>query len=166
MLAFWYEAYQDGLLKENAELIHIDEHSDLWDNPYDISIINNPDFFNLSRKEQDDKIYRFTNYRCNVGNYIQPAIRDGLIKNRIRIENEYQVDEYMNYKPSPNSILNIDLDFFSPEMNFIQYEKKMKIIQNLIPHVGCITFATSPYFIDFSLAMRALRDVIGYMKEL
>lgn len=69
---------------------------------------------------------------------ILPAIRDGLIKNRIRIENEYQVDEYMNYKPSPNSILNIDLDFFSPEMNFIQYEKKMKNNTKSYPHVDVL----------------------------
>lgn len=166
VLAFWYEAYMDGTIEKNVELIHIDEHSDLWENPYDISIINNPDFFNLSRKEQDDTIYRFTNYKCNVGNYIQPAIRDGLIKNILRIENEYQVDEYKNYKPFHNSILNIDLDFFSPEMEFIQYEKKMQMIQNIIPHVRCITFATSPYFIDFPLALGVLKDILDFMKKI
>ncbi len=166
VLAFWYEAYLDGNIEENAELIHIDEHSDLWSNEYDISIIKNPNFFNLSRKQQDDAIYRFTNYQCNVGNYIQPAIRDWLIKNILRIENEYQVDEYKNYKPSHNSILNIDLDFFSPEMDFIHYEKKMRIIQNIIPHVRCITFATSPYFIDFPLALRVLKDILDFMKNI
>ncbi|MFZ2255962.1 MAG: hypothetical protein WAW59_01920 [Patescibacteria group bacterium] len=37
----------------------------------------------------------------------------------IRIENEYQIDEYMDYTPSENSILNIDIDIFAPELDHI-----------------------------------------------
>lgn len=166
VLAFWYEAYLDGKIEKNAELIHIDEHSDLWNNAYDISIVDNPDFQNLSPKEQAEKIYKFTNYSCNVGNYIQPALRDWLIQNIVRIENEYQVDQYTEYVPPQNSILNIDLDFFAPEMAFIEYEKKMRIIKNIIPHVRCITFATSPYFIDPQIALQALEEIIHFMKEI
>lgn len=147
-LAFWYEAFLDGKIEKQATLIHIDEHSDLWDNPYDIEILKNPDFSRLSRDEQNQHIYEFTNEYCNVGNYIQPAIRDGLIGEMIRIENEYQLDEYINYRPSGNTILNIDLDFFAPEMDFINFDKKIKLIKNIIPYVNCITIATSPYFIE------------------
>ena len=77
-----------------------------------------------------------------------PAIRDGLIGKITRIENEYQLDEYMGYSPSENSILNLDLDFFSPEMDFISEKKKLRLIRNLLRKVKCITIATSPYFID------------------
>jgi hypothetical protein len=66
----------------------------------------------------------------------------------IRIENEFEVDAHMNYTPSENSMLNLDLDFFAPEMDFIDEEKKIRCIKNLMKKVRCVTIATSPYFID------------------
>lgn len=66
----------------------------------------------------------------------------------IRIENEFQLDQYKNYSPGANTVLNIDLDFFAPEMDFIPEEKKFKLIRKLLPKVQCVTIATSPYFID------------------
>jgi hypothetical protein len=54
----------------------------------------------------------------------------------------------MDYTPSGNSILNLDLDFFAPEMDFIDEEKKVRLIRNLLPKVKYVTIATSPYFID------------------
>jgi hypothetical protein len=92
--------------------------------------------------------WKFTNFSCNVGNYILPAIECGLIKNIIRIENEFQMDAYMNYIPPKKSILNLDLDIFSDELEYILEEKKMKCIKNLMKHVTFVTIATSPYFID------------------
>ncbi len=166
VLAFWYEAFLDGTIEKGAELIHIDEHSDLWANKNDIHIVENQDFAKLPRSEQDEKIYRFTNYECNVGNYIEPAIRDGLIGNIIRIENEYQVEEYMNYTPRKNSILNLDLDFFAEELDFIDFEKKIRLITHLLPQVRCITIATSPYFIDLERALAALSKIIDICKKL
>ena len=146
-LYFWYEALSVWVISPWAELIHIDEHSDLWENTHTI-------------KSHDlEDIWHFTNYQCNVGNYIVPAIRDGLIGKITRIENEYQLDEYMGYSPSENSILNLDLDFFSPEMDFISEKKKIKIIQNLLPKVRCVSIATSPYFIDQWLAIEKLRKI-------
>jgi hypothetical protein len=66
----------------------------------------------------------------------------------IRIENEYQIDEYMDYTPSENAILNIDIDIFAPELDHIPEEKKIQIIKNLLKRVKYVTIATSPYFID------------------
>ena len=66
----------------------------------------------------------------------------------IRIENEYQIDEYMDYIPSENCVLNLDLDIFAPELDHIPEDKKLKIIKNLLKRVKYITIATSPYFID------------------
>ncbi len=146
-LYFWYEALARGDINLWAELIHIDEHSDLWENENTI----------ISRNL--GKIWEFTNSSCNVGNYIQPALSDGTIEKVTRIENEYQVDEYTNYIPNPNSILNLDLDFFSPEMDFINEEKKISLIRHLIPQVRCITIATSPFFIDQDLAIEKLRKI-------
>ena len=66
----------------------------------------------------------------------------------IRIENEYQIDTYMNYIPSENSVLNLDLDIFAPELDHIPEEKKISIIRNLLQRVKYVTIATSPYFIE------------------
>ena len=66
----------------------------------------------------------------------------------IRIENEFQIDEYMNYTPPKNTILNIDIDIFAPELDHIPDEKKIQIIKNLLKRVKYVTIATSPYFID------------------
>ncbi len=66
----------------------------------------------------------------------------------IRIENEYQIDTYMDYIPSENSVLNLDLDIFAPELDHMPEEKKIRIIQNLLQRVKYVTIATSPYFIE------------------
>lgn len=54
-------------------------HSDLWENS------NSIDF---TKREDLEYIWEFTNFRCNVGNYIQPALQDGLIAEVVRIEGE------------------------------------------------------------------------------
>ena len=146
-LYFWYEALSRGDIELWGELIHIDEHSDLWENK------------NTIHSRDLEGIWEFTNFSCNVGNYIAPAISDGLIGKMTRIENEYQVDLYMKYTPHENSVLNLDLDFFSPEMDFIEEEKKIRLIRNLLPKVKCITIATSPYFIDQWSAIQKLHKI-------
>lgn len=67
-LFFWCEAIQKEIIQPNFELIHIDEHSDLWENNFEIS-----DFSDLR------KMWEFTNFSCNVGNYIAPALRAGIV---------------------------------------------------------------------------------------
>ncbi len=79
----------------------------------------------------------------------------------IRIENEFELDEYMTYIPQKNSVLNLDMDFFAPEMNFIDENKKIECIRNLIPQVSYITIATSPFFIDQKLAIQKLKDLFS-----
>jgi hypothetical protein len=66
----------------------------------------------------------------------------------VRIENEYQIDSYMDYSPQVNSVLNLDLDIFAPELDHIPEDKKIRLIQNLLKKVKYVTIATSPYFID------------------
>ena len=77
----------------------------------------------------------------------------------IRIENEYQIDEYMHYIPSANSVLNLDLDIFAPELDHIPEEKKIEIIRNLMKRIRYITVATSPFFIEQERALAMLRKI-------
>lgn len=101
----------------------------------------------------------FVNLFCNVGNYILPAQSSGLAGPIIRIENEYQIDTYARYIPPKNSVLNIDLDFFAPELDHIDRNKKIACIRHFIPLVSYITIATSPFFISQLQAIQALRDI-------
>lgn len=151
-LYFWIEAVRKWIISKWFELIHIDEHSDLWKND------NILDLEEAMRNEE--YIWNFTNLSCNVGNYILPAIDCWLVRNMIRIENEYQIDTYMNYIPSENSILNLDIDVFAPELDHIPEEKKIDIIKNLIKKVKYVTIATSPYFIDQWAAIKILQNIL------
>jgi hypothetical protein len=151
-LYFWCEAIQRWILESHFELIHIDEHSDLWENKNEL---------NRDQSITDLKYtWNFTNFSCNVGNYIQPALKCWLIKNMIRIENEYQIDAYLNQIPDTNSILNIDLDIFAPELDHIPEDKKIQIIRNLIQKVKYVTIATSPYFIEQWKALQMLEKIL------
>lgn len=135
------------------ELIHIDEHSDLWDNPHDIDIhtaILDPEY-----------VWKFTHHACNVGNYIQPLLRNHTIKKMIRIENEFEMDRYMSYVPSSNSVLNLDLDIFAPELDYIDENKKIDCIVNLMRQVKYITIASSPFFIDQDRAIKKLKKILS-----
>ncbi len=129
-----------GIIEPGFTLIQIDEHSDLWDNEY---------VLDLERAWEDEEYtWEFTNHSCNVGNYIQPAIRSGLVGTMIRIENEFEFDEYTGFIPPENTVLNLDLDIFAPDLDHIPEEKKIQIIKHLIHRVKYVTIATSPYFIE------------------
>ena len=152
-LYYWIDAVRQWIIQPGFELIHIDEHSDLW---------NNDNHLNLERAIADSEYsYEFTNLSCNVGNYILPTIESGLVGNMIRIENEYQIDAFMDYIPSTNSVLNLDLDIFAPELDHIPEEKKFKIIKNLLKSVKYITIATSPYFIEQWRAIEKLQTILS-----
>lgn len=151
-LYFWIKAIHEWRIKPWFELIHIDEHSDLWENE---------NFFDRDKSLKSlEYAWEFTNFSCNVGNYIVPAIKAWIVGKMIRIENEFQLDQYKNYSPGANTVLNIDLDFFAPEMDFIPEEKKFKLIRKLLPKVQCVTIATSPYFIDQWLAIEKLKQIL------
>ncbi|MFT7538714.1 MAG: hypothetical protein ACI9F2_000865, partial [Lysobacterales bacterium] len=45
-------------------------------------------------------------------------------------------------------ILDIDIDIFSDQMNYIDNFLKLKCIKEYIKKASVITVATSPYFID------------------
>lgn len=151
-LYFWIDAVRRWIIEKWFDVIHIDEHSDLWDNPHELQ---------LERAIWDESYaWDFTNLYCNVGNYIQPALRCGLVANVIRIENEYQIDEYIEYNPQENTILNIDIDIFAPELDHIPKWKKIQIIKNLLKKVKYVTIATSPYFIDQWKAIQKLHELM------
>lgn len=91
-LYFWYEARKLGIVGMKNTLVHIDEHSDLWENKNDLKIEM------CHGTPLLEKIFHFTNYSCNVGNYIQPARREGIIENVLRIEDTIGMEKYASYQ--------------------------------------------------------------------
>ena len=56
-------------------------------------------------------------------------------------------------------VLDIDLDFFSRDMDYIDYDQKIGRVKEYIEGASLITIATSPYFIEQERALKALRDL-------
>ena len=58
--------------------------------------------------------------------------------------------------------MNLDLDFFAKELDYIPFEDKKRVILHFASQAHLITVATSPFFID---QQRAL-DMFGRVFEL
>lgn len=167
--AFWCLEKSKGNLNDHALLIHIDQHKDT----------RTPKSF-LSREEATDlsKVFQYTNSSLNVGNFIPAAQHIGLVGDIVFIDSEYSLQQMVQTVTTEsttgtstenashitldrlkkgNIILDIDLDFFAPDSDYIGNELKVMVIKKLIPMASVITFATSPFFIDQERAITWLR---------
>ena len=149
---FWYLARKEGIIWDDCTLLHIDEHADTRDS---LEYLLKPDSFDL------EKVFEFTNYKLNVGNYIIPAIKEGLIWKVIQIRNETNLKDYIDLKYNLywDIILNLDLDFFRPELDYINYKLKEKVILDVAKRAKIITIATSPFFINNNLSIKIFKDI-------
>lgn len=148
---FWHHERNKGNLAQQTALIHIDQHKDTRQPRV---------FFTEEDSYNDQKLFNFTNEILNVGNFIPPAIKTGLISEVINIESEQSLD--LPSKKIPKSfILDIDIDFFSPEMDYIDSHKKMATIKRLLPLAQLITVATSPFFIDQKRAIQVVKEIFS-----
>ena len=155
-LYFWYLARDLWLINEKWNILyHIDEHADYRD----------PEV--LLEKTDLDSIFKYTNFsNVNVGNYIIPAEKQWLIWKTIQIRNTKNLKDYLDWKfeneeKNKKIILNLDLDFFEPELDFIDYDLKKKVILDIAKKSSIITVSTSPFFIDQILAIKVFKDLFG-----
>ncbi len=151
---FWYLARKENIIWDENTLIHIDEHADTRNNE---KYLLKPDSFDL------DKVFEFTNKVLNVGDYIVPAQEEWIIWDIIQIRNETNLNDYLKDldKYKDNIILNLDLDFFQPELDFIDYELKKKVVLDAANKASLITVATSPFFINQELAIKVFKDIFS-----
>lgn len=173
----FYFAYNLFINTEKKyDFIHIDQHKDLREPELDFfeykKMINSIDalktefekldldlkqYANFSEVEivadiddiNDIKSFLYTNTVLNVGNFIKPLMKAGVIEDFYCIDSEYKMDEFKNYNYNRDYILDLDLDFFSKEMNYIDEAKKIALIRRLIKDASLVLIATSPYFIEF-----------------
>lgn len=165
---FWCQEFQNGNLQNNALVVHIDQHKDT----------RIPSEY-ISKEDAQDlqKVFHYTNTVLNVGNFIPAAQHIGLVKDIIFLDSEYSLNDMQErlqkhaqgklfgeggllHFPNQSLILDIDLDFFAPDSDYIGNDFKLKIIDQLIPKSAVITFAFSPYFIDQQLALNYLKKIM------
>lgn len=146
---FWFEALAAGQLQPGATLIHLDQHRD--------TRIPAERFDPRSTLQE---IFRYTNVHLNVGNYIMPAVQAGLVGETLMVTGESGLDQLPRAR-RPNTILNIDLDFFAPEMSYVDFDRVRHFIDTCRLGASLITVATSPFFIDQERAIATLRRLVA-----
>lgn len=145
---FWYEVLEQGILQRGASLVHVDAHKDA----------RVPKV--LFEGGNLDEVFRYTNEVLNVGNYIIPAQKEGLIGDVQFVTGEAALED-RSFMERPNKILNVDLDFFAPDLDYISFEKTKAFILEQAKTASLITVCTSPFFIEQKLAIARLIDVFG-----
>lgn len=143
---FWNLEATLGRIKNGVTLLHIDQHKD---SRQPASYPNATDL---------QTIFTYTNTELNVGNFIDPALHAGLIASVINITSQAEMDQ-LNTSLGERFLLDIDMDFFAPELDYINNNQKIDLIKKLIPRASLITIATSPFFIDQNLAIKYLRKI-------
>lgn len=150
-LYFWYLAKEKNIIWGNNLLFHVDEHADMRE----------PSNF-LDKNSSLQEVFNYTNFTINVGNYLVPALKNWIIWEVVQIRNESNLEDYFSYdfeNEKRNIILNLDLDFFEPELDYIDYELKKKVILDIAKKAKVITIATSPFFINQELALKVFKDL-------
>ena len=140
----------------NAELVHIDQHSDNRENKHHLKL-------NL-KEDELEKVFLFWNEKCNVWNFIPPALESKIITSQIQIRStaalqSFEIDESQNF------ILDIDLDFC---LGWIDRNKVNQETVGLLKdkfdkiwkYALWITIATSPFFLDQELAIKIVEELL------
>ena len=141
---------------DNAKLIHIDQHSDCRENKNHLQ---------LNRKESElKKVFEFCNMKCNVWNFIPPAIKSGIISDQIQIRSNTALKE-LNINKISNFFLDIDLDFCLEWINRNKInQESIKLLKNKFDNIWkssiWITIATSPYFLNQELAISIINNLL------
>lgn len=144
---FWLKSLSKKSFNKGCKLVHVDQHKDMREpEDYDVDIL-----------DMDD-VFRYTNEVLNVGNFIKPALKHNIFSEAIIIDSSYGFDldiegEY---------VLDIDLDIFSKDMDYIPYETKVSKIKDLIKNTKVITIASSPFFIEQEYAIKVLKELFNY----
>ena len=155
-VTFRYDIVYNNGLKNNIQLIHVDQHSDCRENKNHLEL-------NWNEYELE-KVFHFCNEKCNVWNFILPAIESGIIANQVQIRSTTALKN-LNINQGQNFILDIDLDFC---LDWIDRDKVNRETVNLLKEMFdkfwslalCTTIATSPYFLDQKLAIETINKLL------
>jgi hypothetical protein len=142
------EAVQHGVLAPGATLIHLDQHKDTRVPARGFDGTTLPEAF------------AYTNFLLNVGNYIVPAQQCGLVGETQLVTSSDGLGD-LTFASHANKILNIDLDFFAPEMAYVEFDRVRRFVDAHLPTTALVTFATSPFFIEQDRAIEFLGKLVA-----
>lgn len=146
-LYFWIKSLKKNNFNKGCKLVHVDQHKDMRE----------PENYEVDMENIDD-VFRYTNYVLNVGNFIQPALKHNIFSEVIIIDSSYGFEADIKEE----FVLDIDLDIFSKDMEYISYDLRIKKIKELIEKAKVITIASSPFFIDQEYAIKVLKELFNY----
>ena len=135
------------MFNKGFRLIHVDQHKDTRE----------PENYNVDIDNIDD-VFRYTNETLNVGSFIKPALKHDIFSEVIIIDSSYG----FNLDIEGEYVLDIDLDIFSKDMDYIPYDLKVSKIKDLIKKAKVITIASSPFFIEQDYAIKVLKELFNY----
>lgn len=144
---FWMKSLKNKEFNRGCKLVHVDQHKDMREpSNYDVNI------------EDLDDVFTYTNKVLNVGNFIQPSLKKEIFSEVIIMDSSYsfEIDVQGEF------VLDIDLDIFSKDMDYIPYNFRLEKIKKLIKEAKVITIASSPYFIEQDYAIRVLKELFNY----
>lgn len=141
---FWCRAIKQAIIKKGLVLLHVDQHKDT--RKADNHLV---DIYDM------EDVARYTNEVLNVGSFIEPAMSMDIFSELVIVDSSYSLKENI----SSDYVLDLDLDFFSRDMDYIDYDLKIKRVREYIEGARFITIASSPYFIEQDRAIQALRDL-------
>jgi hypothetical protein len=160
-----YREFLAGRIQKWLSLIHIDQHSDMKDPVGWIDV----------EKEHDwDYIATYVNEVCTIADFIQPALKTGLVGECVQVRSEYGLLHYDMFHTvissevershisprfldstsfhskwhSKGYILDIDIDFWAEEMGIEEFDRTIQKTRQLIAGASMVTIATSPCFIE------------------
>lgn len=144
---FWMKCLKEGIFNRGCTLVHVDQHKDTRVPPnYDVDV------------DDLDDVFRYTNEVLNVGSFIKPAMEHEIFSELIIMDSSYSLKEEVRGE----YVLDIDLDIFSRDMDYIPFSDRFDRIQELIKGANVITIATSPYFIEQDKAIKVLKELFNY----
>ncbi|MCC0633109.1 UPF0489 family protein [Clostridioides sp. ZZV15-6388] len=144
---FWIKSMMVNEFTRGCKLVHVDQHKDTRE----------PKNYNVDINNLED-VFRYTNEVLNVGSFIKPALKHSIFSELIIIDSSYGFDLDIE----PEFVLDIDLDIFSEDMDYIPFDFKLEKIKNLIKKAKVVTIATSPYFINQEYAIKVLKELFNY----
>lgn len=142
---FWFIELKRKTYDSQIQLIHIDQHKDMRSPEKEIEL-----------DTSIEQVFKYVNFDLNVGNFIVPALKNKMISEVIIIDST----EGFNRSEFPDEyVLDIDIDIFSKDMDYIDWNLKVNKIKALMKNAKMITIATSPYFIEWNRVKKALDDI-------
>lgn len=149
-----YKELLAGSIKKWLPLIHIDQHSDMKEPVGRIDI---------EKEDNLHSIAQYTNEVCTIADFIQPALQREFVSECIQLRTEYSllVSDASQEKYSRWYILDIDIDFWAPEMGIAEFDRTIYKTRELIAGASMVTIATSPCFMDQARAVEIVKLLVS-----